>query len=300
MLKLIMLKGLPASGKTSWAKEFILSQNANSWKRINKDELRRMMDIGRWSQGSEDMVLAVRDSMIKEAFRRGCHVIVDDTNYNPAHETRLRAIAKEYGTQFEIKEFLTPVDECIKRDSLRGDEKVGEKVIINMYDRYVRPKEDKPDCRMSKIKWNTSLPTAIICDLDGCLADIGERNPYDQSTCDQDKVNEPVALVLEAMVGEFSYIPLFVSGRPDSSKDMTIEWLNKNNILGNKLVPASHLFMRKTGDGRKDAEVKKEIFEQEIKGKYNVALVLDDRDQVVNMWRMTLKLPCFQVSYGDF
>lgn len=51
--------------------------------------------------------------------------------------------------------------------------------------------------------------------------------------------------------------------------------------------------MRQSKDFRKDSVIKSEIYEAEIKGKYFVEFVLDDRDQVVDLWRKELKLPCF-------
>jgi hypothetical protein len=58
--------------------------------------------------------------------------------------------------------------------------------------------------------------------------------------------------------------------------------------------------MRITSDNRKDSIIKKEIFAEHIQDKYYIEFVLDDRNQVVDMWRNELKLPCFQVYYGDF
>ena len=58
--------------------------------------------------------------------------------------------------------------------------------------------------------------------------------------------------------------------------------------------------MRRTGDRRKDSTVKREMYERTVPGTYDVLLVLDDRNQVVDMWRKVLGLPCFQVDYGNF
>ena len=58
--------------------------------------------------------------------------------------------------------------------------------------------------------------------------------------------------------------------------------------------------MRPQNDNRKDALIKRELFEQHILGQYYVELVVDDRQQVVDMWRRTLGLTCVQVDYGDF
>jgi hypothetical protein len=58
--------------------------------------------------------------------------------------------------------------------------------------------------------------------------------------------------------------------------------------------------MRPAKDYRRDAIIKKEIFDREVAGKYYIEFVLDDRDQVVEMWRKERKLTCFQVNYGAF
>ena len=79
----------------------------------------------------------------------------------------------------------------------------------------------------------------------------------------------------------------------DKNKKVTEDWLKKNGIEYDKLL------MRVTDDVRKDSIIKKEIYENNIKGKYNVSLVLDDRNQVVEMWR-DLGLTCFQVADGNF
>ena len=57
--------------------------------------------------------------------------------------------------------------------------------------------------------------------------------------------------------------------------------------------------MRRTKDFRKDAIVKTELFDAHIRGRYEVLFVLDDRNQVVEMWRV-MGLPCLQVAAGDF
>ncbi|WP_157976840.1 phosphatase domain-containing protein [Taibaiella helva] len=58
--------------------------------------------------------------------------------------------------------------------------------------------------------------------------------------------------------------------------------------------------MHITGDSRKNAIVKKQLFDEAIRDRYYIEFVLDDRNQVVDMWRDELKLPSFQVYYGDF
>lgn len=127
----------------------------------------------------------------------------------------------------------------------------------------------------------------VICDLDGTLALLNGRNPYDASTCENDLLNEVVAdIIKERNV-------ILVSGREDKFRVQTELFLAKHGIK------YMNLFMRKQGDFRKDSVIKREIYEQHIKDKYEVHFVLDDRNQVVQLWR-ELGLKCLQVADGNF
>lgn len=140
-----------------------------------------------------------------------------------------------------------------------------------------------------------SKPKAVICDLDGTLAIHDGRGPFEYQKCDTDLVNEPVRMILRAMMAEYSVDVLFVSGREDSCRQKTADWiLAKTEILAD-----GYLYMRRVGDYRKDAVVKEEIYRQQIEPNYDVLFVLDDRDQTVRAWR-DLGLICFQVAPGNF
>ena len=66
--KVIVLRGLPASGKSTWAKDFI--DRNSGWMRINKDDMRSMMHDSNWSKGNERQVLLIRDAAIEMALTR--------------------------------------------------------------------------------------------------------------------------------------------------------------------------------------------------------------------------------------
>jgi len=285
---ILMLKGLPASGKSTWAKEQI-DEHPGRFKRVNKDDLRAMLDNSRWSRANEKFVLKVRDFIVSQALEDGYSVIVDDTNLHPRHEIRLKEIAREKKADFEVKEFTdVPIEECIKRD-LKRPNSVGPDVIRQMARQFnllqKRPvPEHIPD-----------LPTAIICDLDGTLALLNGRNPYDASDCVNDLLNRPVAQLLKTICRSRPEVKiLLVSGREQKYMHQTWDWLEKHDI------PYDYLFMRCTGDTRKDAIIKREIYDYYIRNQFNVWFVLDDRRQVVEMWRDELGLPVFQVDWGEF
>lgn len=276
-----MTKGLPASGKTTWAEEQVSKSNG-SIKRVNKDDLRRMIDADKWSKLNEKHIVEVRNMVVQHYLNSAYSVIVDDTNLNPDHEKTLREIAIGCGATFVVQDFtIVPIDTCISRDKMRLFN-VGESVIRQMYDKYLKPKE---------VKFDPALPRVIICDIDGTLALFGDKNPYYRDF-ENDGVNEDVIDIVQRVVDQLHGI-VYVSGRKKQFHTATTYWLRKNHL------PDGPLFMRNDDDNREDSIVKKEIYEREIKGKYNVDFVLDDRNRVVTMWR-SLGLTCLQVADGNF
>jgi predicted kinase len=277
-------KGLPGSGKSTWAKQW-----SQQFKRVSSDDLRAMLDNGKWTSGNEKYMLRVRDMLILQAIEEGKDVCVDATNLHPKHEVHTRALVGDKA-EVEIEDFTdVPLEECIKRD-LQRPHPVGEKVIRDMYNKYLKPVPPT-------VEYNSVLPDCIICDIDGTLAFNDWRNPYDASECEKDGLNTPVRDIIMACLitpfGENGLRLILVSGRQDEYKKQTERWLSDNNI------PYDALHMRKAGDTRKDSIIKQEIYEAHIKGQYNVLYVFDDRNQTVDMWR-DLGLTCLQVAPGDF
>lgn len=269
MPTLYMTKGLPASGKSTWAKERV-SIDGNT-KRINKDDLRLMLDNGEWSKNNEKFVLEVRDTIASNALYRGFDVIIDDTNFDPKHEKSLRRIVESFEDPnycFEEVFFDVPVDECIKRDAKR-EKPVGKEVIMRMYNQYLRTEP-------KVLEYDPALPECIICDIDGTLAKKGDRSHYDYTKVSGDKIIPHTRFIVN-MFYSSKHVFLF-SGREDSCREDTEQWLMNNN------VNYTLLLMRKTGDKRRDDIVKKEMYEEYIKGKYNVRFVIDDRKRVKRMW----------------
>lgn len=289
-LKIIMMKGLPGSGKSTFAKE-ILNQNKETYKRINRDELRKMFDNDYNSVANEKFIRQMRDLLITSALEKGKNVIVDDTNISAKNFNRIKQLAEDFTKrtgkeiEIEIKEMETSIEECITRDAKR-EKPVGESVIRTMNNQW---QKEMP----IYFSQNTALPKALICDLDGTLALLNGRNPFDASKCDEDLLNVPVANVLKNY-HQLGYKILLVSGREDKFKEPTLRFLEKYQI------PFDDLLMRKTKDSRKDSIIKKEIYNEHIVANYFIEFVLDDRNQVVDTWRKELNLPCFQVYYGDF
>ncbi len=283
MKRVIILRGLPASGKSTYSTQ-LLKQEKGQWVRVNKDLLREMAHASEWSPQNEKFIVKLRDITIIQALAEGKHVIVDDTNLATYHIDHIKELVQGQA-EVEVNDtFLeVPVAECIKRDLLRP-KSVGKDVIMKMYNEFLRPQAQPPEP-------NPDLPNAIIVDMDGTLAIMCDRSPYDVSKCDQDLPNPPVLETVKRWQQDTQI--LIVSGRTDDGYAKTESWLQQYGIQ----YQAIH--MRKTGDARKDSIVKAEIYAQQIAGKYNVRFILDDRQQVVDMWR-SLGLTVFQVAEGDF
>lgn len=283
---LTMLRGLPGCGKSTWSLQQV-EESKGGTKRISKDDLRAMLDGGKWSRDNEKFVLRMRDHIAIEALQAGKHVIIDDTGFAEFHEVNLRALAGKYGAQFQIQDFThVSIETCIERD-LKRQHSVGEAVIRKMWRQYLAPKPPV-------IEYNNSLSDCFICDIDGTVAKMTGRSPYDYSQVHTDEPNTPVVDLVNTIV-DVNGAPrlIFVSGRKAECREATEKWL-KDYFMFN--YP---LFMRADGDSRDDRIVKEEIYRREIEGKYNVRFVIDDRRRVVEMWR-SLGLTVLQVAEGEF
>lgn len=276
-----MLSGLPASGKSTRAKELV--ETGGNWVRVNRDLLREMLHCGKWSGRNEGVTVEVEKIVAINALKNGLNVVVDDTNLNPKNRDMWKSVADAAEAEFTTEKIMTHYSECVVRDSER-EKKVGRDVIVPMalqYGLYEKPAKG-----------------FVVCDLDGTLCDITHRLHFVKSPEDADgnvdfkkdwksffagihadEVRKDVReLVRSAVINGHEII--LVSARPDTYRKETIEWLDRN--LG---IDYSALIMRKATDKRPDTEVKQEIFDTYFKDKYPIEVVIDDRPSVIRMWR---------------
>lgn len=293
---ILMLQGPPGCGKSHLA-EAMVAAEPGTWARVNKDDIRLWLKANwgiDWSPAIEQSrVIPERDARIMTALKAGKSVIVDDTNLAGNHEERLRALAVWMGCTFKIQRIDLSLEECISRDADRPNP-VGEKVVRRHYANYERIVQASTVFTPTPVEHIPGLPDAIICDLDGTLAERGDRGIYDFEKCAADAVKWPVQSVLWEFWGRLNTQIIFMSGREEKYRPQTLSFLTKARV-----DECGPLYMRATGDRRNDAVVKFDLFNQHIRGKYNVLFTLDDRDRVVKMWR-DMGLTCMQVAEGNF
>jgi len=289
--KVYFLKGLPASGKSTWAKQKIEEDRHEGivTKRVNKDELRAMLDNSVHSKEREKFVNDIQYTIMTDALLSGYNVIVDNTHFNPAHFDKVQELTQEISNtlkkdlDLEVKFFDTPVQECIRRDADRPNY-VGKAVIMDMYNKYLA-KDNQP-----KKKFNPELMDCIVVDVDGTLALRGNRSPYDYWKAGEDELNLTVAdLVhhIQYSIGiERNIATIIATGRENlidedgfTVSDLTQKWLKKYGINFNSI------YIRENGDKRPDWQVKEEIYRNYIEDYYNVLYWIDDRKQVIDHMR---------------
>lgn len=131
--KLILCQGLPASGKSTWSKQYCIDNQ--NYLRINKDDIRDFFSGIPYSSEFEKRIIELERLYADIIISQGKSLIVDDTNLKQDYIDYWKNFACEHELSFEIKHFNTSVEECIARDISR-EKSVGKDEIIGMYEKY--------------------------------------------------------------------------------------------------------------------------------------------------------------------
>lgn len=303
MPKIILTQGIQGSGKSTWAKKWVEEDPVHRV-RWNNDDCRRM--CGPYSVlERESFITSTRHSFIHKAMIDKKDIVIDDMNLNTRTTEYYEKIVKAYNDQntdkyvLEYKQFFNiSVDECILRDSMRPNP-IGEKIIKSTYRKYRDYIINQSVNNMydNLVPNNPKLENAIICDIDATLSLNLKGRPFYGEGCAEgiadDIVIEPIANILRTMSKNNKI--LIVTGREGTPEiiEATKNWLINNNIHYDSI------YLRPVKDYSPGAECKKEIYNNYIKGKYNVSFVLEDNKKCVNMWRSE-GLICLQPNDGNF
>lgn len=148
-MKAIITVGVSASGKTTWAEDFVNSQNSFSsesdqedfprWFNVNRDDIRfsilGVRDWKKWNWKKEGLVTTIQENMLKECADKGWNVVISDTNLNEQFREQLISKLEQLGYEVEIKVFPTSFEEAVARDNLRANG-VGYSVIAKQMEQW--------------------------------------------------------------------------------------------------------------------------------------------------------------------
>lgn len=289
MTYITAMRGYSGSGKSTIAREYVGNHI------VSRDNIRAML-TGRedkfvGDREFEKTVTKVQLETVRSLVRNGHNVIIDDTNLNGSYLRKWRDQAACWGVGFHVHDVRTPLDECIRRDAARPNG-VGRKVIEKQAKRFPMDKWPRVVPLQPAKPYRPGVLPAITVDIDGTLAHMNGRSPYDPTRYHEDTVDEGISRLMQAIYTEGCYI-ILLSGRSEEHREATEKWLVDNGVWWD------NLFMRAKGDTRHDGIVKSELVDKHISGVYDVIAHFDDRDRVVDMMR-TKGMKVLQVGYGDF
>lgn len=267
-----MMRGLPASGKSTKANEIIAG--GGEFYRVNRDLLRKMLHNDIFTHQREKVTIEMQQLIVATLLSEGKNVIVDDTNLGEKHVDMWTMMADLYGANFEVIDMMEglTVNECVRRNEVR-ENPVPKGVIENMA------------LQFGVTKPGTKL---VVCDIDGTVADLTHRLEYARgekkdwkkffSLLSGDTPRQDIYIAAQSLAHEHDALLVFVSARPEDYRLETEQWLRDNGMMYDNLI------MRRKGDKRQDTDVKSDIYNRYLK-QYEIVRVFDDRPSVIRMWR---------------
>jgi predicted kinase len=300
MNNIIILVGPPGSGKSTLA----ASYETEGYIRVSQDR-----------DGKNGHLRVFQDALDSNK-----DIVVDRMGFSKAQRDRylLSAKKKGYSTQIIVlhESYKTCLERCLVRqnhETIKNE--TNARTALNLFfTKYERPDSSEADLVMRL--WPQGYkPSAIICDLDGTLCDVTHRRHFvrrepgikkDWQGFFKGMVDDvPNKWCSDILFGlSWEHIIVYCSGRPDSWRKQTVEWLKKHQFdnINDKYSPGDgdfHLYMRPRQDSRDDYIVKEIILDFEILTRFTPFFMLDDRKQVVDMWRARGYI-CLQCDVGNF
>lgn len=290
MKKLIATVGIQASGKSTWAMNWA-KESPTTRVRFNNDDIRNMLGVY-WVPSREDLISSVKNTLINEAMENNYNIVVDNMNLNPKEQHYLEnvvlvhnakvdeGLTKSDKYELEYKYFFTPLEECIERDKKR-ENPIGESVIKNTYRKYKTQiaKFRNIEYWKTRITNSPGLIDVAIIDLDGTVAYSLSGRPFYGPGCAEGIPNDIADTSMVKLIKALNKSGIeiiFITGRDESVYNETEKWI-KDNITDN-----FKLLMRDKGDYRNSSECKSSLYDEYIKDRYNVIVVIDDDNS--EMW----------------
>lgn len=300
MKKIIVTVGMSNSGKSTWSRD-LFDTNSDLYVIVNRDKIRELLfgyteetihsyysrnDLSK----REKQVTRYEDTLINEALESGKIPIVDATHLRREYLERF----KYWNVEVELHWFTISLEEARHRNSFRK-RKVDDKVLVKQLNQYVNivklHQENPIDFTPVKFHNDKEKPKCFVFDLDGTLAHMEGRSPYEWDKVGEDRADDSIATIAEALDITHGRT-IICTGRDGSCTNQTKVWLQDNKIA------YLRLYIREEGDMRPDWVVKEELL-RSLSKDYYIAGVFEDRLQVVRRLR-ALGIKVLNVEYNNF
>lgn len=313
--KIILTRGIWASGKSTWAINWVSEDPLNRIRYSNNDI--------RHSQGvyhpNNEIALDKKELHIKKIkqfivsgyMESYYDIVIDNMNLNPKEWKFFESLISEFNNNhdnvnyvLEFKDFFIPVKECIERDKYRQNP-VGEKIIKQTWRRYRDQIINIETNKMlnNQVKYNKALPNCVIADMDATICFNISGRPFFGAKASEkmydDVPNYPVIKIINNYLKCASDDDriFIITGREKSEaiENATLHYIKTHVSTDSRII----LLMRDINDKASGDFTKKYLYETYIKDKYNVDFVLDDSQKIVDMYR-SLGLTVLQPNEGKF
>ncbi|MBZ5660028.1 MAG: AAA family ATPase [Acidobacteriia bacterium] len=316
--ELIVAVGISGSGKSTEITQLVKRSQGKTI-RLNRDEMRKMLFCGAdWNKRNEDYVRKIQMEDARIALQMGKNVVIDDTNCIRQTRQKWEELAVDLHVHLRFLIWQVDLKVAVERDAERGVEcpackrpkgaMVGEEIIrrqakdlgqFSMNREVKAATLTRPYWERQQLLKGGFIPRLpgrpwILVDVDGTLAKRGDRGRFEEHKVILDTYYEDICTWVRALYPFYNIA--IVSGRQDFCGDDTCDWL----VAGD--IPFDRIIMRYTRDNRPDYQVKEEIlrelqavlgtsvgyFDKDDNFKVpdeGIAFVIDDRPQVVKMWR---------------
>lgn len=280
MTNLTIMRGISGSGKSTRALDLARRTGAAV---VSRDDLRQALFKRDFGEGvDEEVVTEVEHAALRAILASGRDAISDNTNLVQRNLTKIVNIGHEFDATVKVETTTATLEEALGRNRARADAGgrfVPEHVIERQHAMAVKGYKVIEPVRLDPVTFDPGLPMAAIVDIDGTLAlmDRDARSPFEWDKVGLDELRIELAQTILALNAGGVRV-ILLSGRDGKARAATEQWLEEFE------VPYYALRMRAEGDMRPDTIVKKELFDEHVRGKFRVIGVWDDRPSVVRMW----------------
>ncbi|MDD7969057.1 AAA family ATPase [Actinomycetospora lemnae] len=274
-----MTRGLPASGKSTWARALVAARRPGSILRVNRDDLRRSMVDPAYAapvDAVERRISAAEWRLVRGALLDGVDVVVDATNLRAGPARRWLALAAACGADVHVEDVVADLEECVRRDAARpAVERVGEEHLRDLAARFLDPATGRPAPLEEPARLSSAggapyrpvpgTPPAVLVVVEGITDPDGE--PVD------------AAVAVVRALAEAGHRVIACSPRPEEDRAVVASWLARHVA-----VAVEALLLRPVRDRRADGTALLALFDAHVRDRYTVTAVVEGRPRAARVW----------------